>query len=105
MDGSTMHRQSRAKYLGTILANNDDNLVELNNRIAEVTTTCARMTICWHKADTTNNKWKLRVYDAIIKSKLLFGLETMQLTKNEQQKLDSFQIRGSEGSLRFLRHS
>eukprot|EP00972_Heterocapsa_arctica_P013816 2037709-Heterocapsa_arctica.AAC.1 len=39
-------------------------------------------------------KWKLRVYDAVIVSKLLYGLETLSLTDTDISKLDALQIRG-----------
>jgi hypothetical protein len=34
------------------------------------------------------------VYDAIIKRQPLYGLETIQLTQPEQQKLNAFQMKG-----------
>ena len=33
-------------------------------------------------------------YDAIIKSKLLYGLETAQVGKSELKRIDAFQLRG-----------
>ncbi len=51
------------------------------------------MNIFWNQADTPI-KWKMRVFDAIIRSKLLYGLETIHLTPAEQAKLDSFQMKG-----------
>jgi hypothetical protein len=41
-----------------------------------------------------NTKWQLISYDAIIRSKLLYGLETVQLTEAQQKKIDAFQMRG-----------
>ena len=37
--------------------------------------------------------WKLRVHDAVISSKLLYGLESASLTNAEYDRLDSFQIK------------
>ena len=39
-------------------------------------------------------KWKLIVFDAIIRSQLLNGLETIHITKAVAKKLDAFQYRG-----------
>ena len=36
----------------------------------------------------------MQVYDAIVRSKLLYGLECIQLTPVEQSKLDAFQMSG-----------
>ena len=38
--------------------------------------------------------WKLHVYNAIIRSKLLYGLETVHLTESMQKKKNAFQLRG-----------
>ena len=37
---------------------------------------------------------KIIIYDAIIRSKLLYGLETIQLTTSMKKELDAFQLRG-----------
>ena len=34
------------------------------------------------KAAEASPKWKVLIFDAVIKSKLLYGLETTQVTKN-----------------------
>ena len=39
-------------------------------------------------------KWKIQVYNAIIRSESLYGLETIQLTKPKVNRLDAFQMRG-----------
>ena len=38
--------------------------------------------------------FKLRVYDGVIRTKLLYGLESAQLTKQTQAKIDVFQLKG-----------
>ena len=37
---------------------------------------------------------KIEIYNAVIKAKLLYGLETTQLTKGSKRDLDVFQKRG-----------
>lgn len=37
---------------------------------------------------------KLLVYDAIIKTKLMYGLESLQLDKEQRGRLDTFQLKG-----------
>ena len=41
-----------------------------------------------------SNKWKLIVFDVIIRSKLLYGSETIHITQAVANKLDAFQYRG-----------
>jgi hypothetical protein len=36
----------------------------------------------------------LIIYDAVVKTKLLYGLETVELTKNQHSKLNAFHLRG-----------
>ena len=86
-------RKTKATYLGAILTDTNDNHAEVNNRIADCIATANRLKVFWNKAANTV-KWKLQVYDAIIRSKLLYGLETIQLTRGEQNRLDAFQQKG-----------
>ena len=46
------------------------------------------------KASGSKVKWKLRIFNAIIGAKLLYGLETIHLTKALLNKIDAFQVRG-----------
>lgn len=39
-------------------------------------------------------KWQLIIYDAVVRSKLLYGLETLHLTQSMAKKLDVFQLKG-----------
>ena len=66
---------------------------EIQNRIADCTATANRLKFFWNKADNSI-KWKLQVYDAVIRSKLLYGLECIQLTQVEQDRIDAFQMKG-----------
>ena len=42
------------------------------------------------KATEASNKWQILVFDAVIKSKLLYGMETAQLTESMMKKLMHF---------------
>eukprot|EP00972_Heterocapsa_arctica_P087360 12883775-Heterocapsa_arctica.AAC.1 len=55
--------------------------------------TLKQLNVFWTKSPASI-KWKLRVYDAVIVSKLLYGLEALSLTDADVAKLDAFQIRG-----------
>ena len=45
------------------------------------------------KASHASQKWKLIIFDAVIRSKLLYGLETVHLTAAWLKKIDAFQLR------------
>ena len=88
-----MPREKKATYLGTILSDTIDNKVEVAKRLAEATATANKLKIFWNKASNPA-WWKIRAYDAIIRSKLLYGLECIQLTEAEIHELDAYQIKG-----------
>ena len=59
----------------------------------QVTITWKRLHVYW-KATNASKKWQLLAYDAIIKSKLLYGLETAQVGKAGLKRIDAFQLKG-----------
>ena len=89
-EGKLVPRQHSATYLGCLLTDSFDNRAEVLNRLGDCTATCRRMKLFWNKA-ATSVKWKIQVFNAIIRSKLLYGLETIQLTNAEISKLNAFQ--------------
>ena len=100
-DREVVPRKPKATYLGAILADTNDNHAEVNNRIADCIATANRLKLFWNKAGNSL-KWKLQVYDAIIGSKLLYGLETIQLTRGERSRIDAFQQKGLRRILKIL---
>jgi hypothetical protein len=92
-DGTLMKREATAEYLGTILSDSANNGIDINNRISKATGTANKSGIFGNKANTSI-KWKLRAFEAIIKSQLLYGLETTQLNQPEQRQLYAFQMKG-----------
>ena len=89
-EGAFVPRRKSAVYLGTLLTDSFDNRAEILNRIGDCIATCRRLKLFWDKANTSI-KWKIQVFTAIIRSKLLYGLECIQLTQNEISKLNAFQ--------------
>ena len=85
-------RKNSAMYLGTLLTDSFDNRAEVMNRLGDCVATCRRMKLFWNKANTSV-KWKIQVFNAIVRSKLLYGLEAIQLTQTEISKLNAFQNR------------
>jgi hypothetical protein len=88
--GKLVPRKNSAVYLGTLLTDSNNNKAEILNRLGDCIATANRMKLFWTKANTTV-KWKIQVFNAIIRSKLLYGLECIQLTAAEISRLDAFQ--------------
>ena len=91
-EGKLVPRKKSAMYLGTMLMDSFDNRGEVSNRLGDCIATCRRMKLFWSKANVSI-RWKIQVFNAIIRSKLLYGLECIQLTQAELSRLNSFQNR------------
>ena len=92
-DGTLVPRRKEATYLGTLLSDSVDNHREICSRLAAATATCHRLKLFWDKAHTSV-RWKIRVFDSILRSKVLYGLECIQLTQSDVVKLNAFQMKG-----------
>ena len=92
-DGTRVKNVEKAKYLGARLTRNANVHEEVNNRIVSTLKTMKSLQCFWNKAHCPV-KWKLQVYNSVIISKLTYALETVQLTKALEDKLDAFQIKG-----------
>ena len=77
-------------YLGSLLTDSFDKRAEIPGRLADYIATTNRMKLFEQKANTTI-RWKLQVLNAITRSKLLYDLECVQLTKADISKLNAFQ--------------
>ena len=82
-----------AMYLGNKLNKKASIKEEITHRMQQVTSTWNRLHVYW-KTSEASKKWQLLAYDAIIKSKLLYGLETAEVGTAELNRIDAFQIRG-----------
>ena len=92
-----------ATYLGVNIQPNGDHKNEIQSIINAAWITVMKLDIFWRKAPVTI-KWKLRVLDAVINSKVLYGTETLVTAQSDYNKLDAFQIRIFRKMLR-IKHS
>ena len=92
-DGKPLATEYEATYLGNESNRQVNIRHEISNKLQEVRRTWIKLNPSW-KATKASKRWKLTVYDAIIRSKLLYGLETIHLTTAMAKKLNAFQMRG-----------
>ena len=92
-DGTKVPIKPEAKYLGCRLNEKGNVAKEINQRISECYITWRKLEEFWKHADCQLRE-KLIVYDAIIRSKLMYGLESAHLTETLKEKLDVFQRKG-----------
>jgi hypothetical protein len=80
-------------YLGNKLNNKASVRDEIMHQMQQVTITWNRLHVYW-KATEASRKWQLLAFDAIIKSELLYGLETAEVGEADLKRIDAFQLRG-----------
>ena len=73
-------------------------------RINAAWITVMKIDLFWRKAPVTL-KWKLRVLDSVIHSKILYGMETLVISQSDDDKIDAFQIRIFRKSLTLSIHT
>ena len=91
--GEDMPMTNEAIYLGGKSFANGSYRKEIKHRMTNTWITVRKLGILWMKAPVSLN-WKLRVYDAVMISKLLYGLEAIPLKEQDCKQLDAFQYRG-----------
>ena len=76
-NGENIKSEKEAMYLGNELNYKADPHMEVTQKLQEVNRTLHRMQDYW-KASEASTKWKILIQEAVLKSKLLHGLETTQ---------------------------
>ena len=92
-DGTKVSQKKQVKYLGCLLNEKGNPNDELVKRIGECTGTLDKLHVFFRHGNCSA-RVKLTVYDAVIRSKLMYGLETVALNKTSLKKLDAFQMKG-----------
>ena len=92
-DGVLLPKAQEASYLGNNLNQIVNIRHEVVQRIQDVKPTRLKLHVFWRDS-SANRKWQLLIYDALIRSRLLYGLERIHLTKSLTSKLNAFHHRG-----------
>ena len=92
-DGTTIKEVEQARYLGVKLHNKTKPEMEIKDRIWQTTATWNRLHKYW-KLGQCSKKRKLQVWNAVIRSKLIYALQTVYVSKAMRSKLNAFQNRG-----------
>jgi len=92
-DGSRVPQREIAKYLGIMLSKKAQIELEIDSRVTATAKTWRAFGEFW-KNSNCSTRLKILVYETVIHSKLLYGLESAQLTAAQQRKLNTFQYKG-----------
>ena len=91
-DGTNIEEKPSMEYLGTVLHADGSNDHELNRRIGMAKADFLKLSKVWSHSSCTWPK-KVRIFSALIESKLLYSLACMCLTVAQVRRLDGFQNR------------
>ena len=92
-DGAKVPLMSEVGYLGVKLNDKCDNGKEFKNKIYNNMATLNKLDLFWSRSRCPAN-FKLYVYDAVIRAKVLYGLVTAELAESEMKSLDVFHLKG-----------
>ena len=95
LDGTRVPTPEETKYLGCYLNRQGNANLELKQRMANVFTVWNKLHAFWYKRNCSY-AFKLQVYSAVIQAKLLYGLQSLQLTGTMQKSLDVFHKKASD---------
>ena len=98
-DGCLVTKHEQTKYLGaTFSAIMDVNNI-LRQRTAQASATMRTLKPLWADTQITTS-WKLVIYNAVIRTKVFYTLETLELTEGQQKMLDTLVFKGLRRILR-----
>jgi len=92
-NGHKLHPVDEVKYLGCMLNNKGDGKREVTKRKADSMAMLNRLHISFRDGDSSTKR-KLQVYNAVIRAKLMYGLESIMLNQSVLKALDAFQLKG-----------
>jgi hypothetical protein len=92
-DGIKVKQKDEVKYLGCHLNKKADVDREIKQKIGICMSALKSLDTFWRHSNCPKS-FKLIAQDAVIRSKLLYGLESAELTNTQLKKLDVFQLKG-----------
>ena len=90
--GEIIQPKASMVYLGSLLASDGKIMAEINRRLGMAKKDFEVLQSIWQHTNLTKVR-KLMIFEVCIVSKLLYGLVTAVLNKNERRRLDGFQAR------------
>lgn len=91
--GEALSSVEEADYLGTKLTRKHLTRRELESRLGKALATTRKLHD-FFKRSGCNKSWKLQVYNAVIVTRLTYGLDSVELTDSLKKRLNAFQLRG-----------
>ncbi|XP_033103187.1 uncharacterized protein LOC117105993 [Anneissia japonica] len=89
MNGKDLDTVEKFSYLGAIVTN-EGGIGDVNNRLPKARATFTKLKGIW-KSNIINRRTKIKLYNVLVKSALLYGCESWKRTKGEEKEIDIFQ--------------
>ena len=102
-DGTNLKKVTEAVYLGAKLTKKHLTRTEVENRLGKAFETVRKLRDFFKKSQCSDS-WKLIIYNAVVVSRLVYGLDSLELVDSLVTRLDAFQIRGLRHILK-IEHS
>ena len=99
-DGTHLSSVASATHLGNSLDERASIEPDLNARITSTLATITALKYLWYSS--AKPKWELLAFSAIAGAKILYGLESLQLSPADLKRLDAFQQTGLRRILGYL---
>ena len=90
-DHTKVTKKDEVKYLGCQLNQKGDISKEIGKRIANAWNTLQNLQIFWRKSNCPIT-FKIIAIDAIVRSKLIYGIDSMQLNEPDQKRMEKFHL-------------
>ena len=91
-DGTRVPVKEELKYLGCNMNNKGDPGREVNRRIRECMATLSKLHVFFYNSENTPVR-KVQVFNLVIRSKVMYGLETIVMNDGVLSKLNAFQLK------------
>ena len=75
LNGDMVPTATETKYLGAVISSSHDLRREVSNKISSCFVTLNKLKLFWSKSNCPT-KFKINVYDAVVRAKLVYGLGT-----------------------------
>ena len=84
-NGTRVPQHNLVKYLGCMINDKGDPRKEVSKRISECMVILQKLDPCWKHIENPT-RWKLLIFDAIVRSKLMYGLESVQINDSLKKR-------------------
>ena len=89
--GHTIQKCDQYKYLGSVITTEGNSRKEITNRIGQARQATQKLnSVLWSKSARKNTKvW---LYNTVVQSILMYGSETWEMTKRDQQRINAVEM-------------